>query len=178
MIESQQLGCRAGFATLNGRQDGRQVEPHGQPSDDPQFNSLLSRVRSASDVPSFLNIFRSMLDDVISGDCTGERIALLSRLQPHIEMTLQRLCAQEDSATRKESSSDFAETAMRSSLQEPFSRLTPTEWRLVELVWEGCSNKEIAARLDKSIRTVKSQLTSVYKKFAVRSRSKLIALIR
>lgn len=55
--------------------------------------------------------------------------------------------------------------------------LTGAERELVHFVRIGFSNKEIAARLDKSVRTVKTQLTSVYKKCGVRSRSRLLALM-
>lgn len=55
--------------------------------------------------------------------------------------------------------------------------LTVAERELVQFVRIGFSNKEIAARLDKSVRTVKTQLTSVYKKCGVRSRSRLLALM-
>lgn len=58
------------------------------------------------------------------------------------------------------------------------SALTRAEAELVVLLTEGLSNKEIAARLEKSVRTVKTQLTSVYKKLAVRSRSRLLAQLR
>ena len=55
--------------------------------------------------------------------------------------------------------------------------LTGAERELVHFVRIGFSNKEIAARLDKSVRTVKTQLTSVYRKCGVRSRSRLLALM-
>jgi DNA-binding CsgD family transcriptional regulator len=56
-------------------------------------------------------------------------------------------------------------------------RRTGAERELVHFVRIGFSNKEIAARLDKSVRTVKTQLTSVYKKCGVRGRSRLLALL-
>jgi hypothetical protein len=107
MVESHQLSWRAQSAA----RDGQQIELCGPPFDDPQFTLLLSRVRSAVDVHSFWSIFRSMLDEVVSSGCTGEQIALLARLHPHIEMTLQRLSTQEDRAAREYSSGDFAERA-------------------------------------------------------------------
>ena len=55
--------------------------------------------------------------------------------------------------------------------------LSLTQSELVHFVRIGFSNKEIAARLDKSVRTVKTQLTSVYRKCGVRSRSRLLALM-
>ena len=51
--------------------------------------------------------------------------------------------------------------------------LTPTELLVVELVAEGISNKEIAAKLFMSLATVKSHLTHVYAKLGMRSRAEL-----
>jgi DNA-binding CsgD family transcriptional regulator len=52
--------------------------------------------------------------------------------------------------------------------------LTPTELDVVRLVNEGLSNKDIAARLFISPRTVQSHLTHVYTKLAVSSRVQLV----
>lgn len=106
------------------------------------------------------------------GDFTRHEMALLNRLHPHIETTLGRLSAVEAITSR-----DDRLPATNASLQTSFNRLTPAERVIVALVREGCSNKEIASRLGKSVRTVKTQLTSIYKKFDVRSRSKLLARV-
>ena len=66
---------------------------------------------------------------------------------------------------------------MRDSIRSLSGELTVAERELVQFVRIGFSNKEIAARLDKSVRTVKTQLTSVYKKCGVRSRSRLLAMM-
>jgi DNA-binding CsgD family transcriptional regulator len=58
------------------------------------------------------------------------------------------------------------------------ARLTPREREVAHLTSEGLSNDEIAARLHKSSLTVKKQLRSIYQKLSVRSRSRLIALLR
>jgi predicted ATPase/DNA-binding CsgD family transcriptional regulator len=52
--------------------------------------------------------------------------------------------------------------------------LTPTELDVVRLVSEGLPNKDIAARLFVSPRTVQSHLTHVYTKLAVSSRVQLV----
>ena len=52
--------------------------------------------------------------------------------------------------------------------------LTPTERDVVRLVTEGLPNKDIAARLFVSPRTVQSHLTHVYTKLAVSSRVQLV----
>jgi len=51
--------------------------------------------------------------------------------------------------------------------------LTPTELLVVELVADGVSNKDIAAKLFMSVPTVKSHLTHVYAKLDMRNRAEL-----
>jgi DNA-binding CsgD family transcriptional regulator/tetratricopeptide (TPR) repeat protein len=53
--------------------------------------------------------------------------------------------------------------------------LTLTERQIVELVVRGRSNAEVAAELHLSVRTVESNLTRIYRKQGVRSRSELIS---
>jgi DNA-binding CsgD family transcriptional regulator len=52
--------------------------------------------------------------------------------------------------------------------------LTPTEREVVSLVTEGLPNKDIAARLFVSPRTVQSHLTHVYTKLGLTSRVQLV----
>jgi DNA-binding CsgD family transcriptional regulator len=58
------------------------------------------------------------------------------------------------------------------------SDLTETERRVAELVAAGLSNKEAAARLFVSVRAVESNLSKVYAKLGVRSRTELAARLR
>ena len=51
---------------------------------------------------------------------------------------------------------------------------TPAEWRVAQLVLEGCSYKEIARRLDRSCSTVDHQLRSMRDKLGVKSTAKLM----
>jgi DNA-binding CsgD family transcriptional regulator len=51
--------------------------------------------------------------------------------------------------------------------------LTPSERRIAELVAEGKTNKEVAAALVVTDRTVESALTQIYRKLDVRSRTEL-----
>jgi DNA-binding CsgD family transcriptional regulator len=51
--------------------------------------------------------------------------------------------------------------------------LTPTELQVAELVGEGLTNQEVAARLFVTVRTVESNLTRIYDKVGVRSRTEL-----
>lgn len=55
----------------------------------------------------------------------------------------------------------------------PVGGLTPTERRVAELVAEGRSNKEVAAALFVTVKTVEATLSRVYAKLGVRSRTAL-----
>lgn len=55
--------------------------------------------------------------------------------------------------------------------------LTETERKVAGLVAEGLTNKEIAARLFVSVRTVEANLSKVYAKLGVRSRTELVGLL-
>ncbi|MCW1883272.1 LuxR C-terminal-related transcriptional regulator [Luteolibacter flavescens] len=59
-----------------------------------------------------------------------------------------------------------------------YDALTPAERTLVELVCEGFSNKEIAGQLHKTEGTIKVQLSGVFRKFRVQSRTQLMAALR
>jgi DNA-binding CsgD family transcriptional regulator len=52
-------------------------------------------------------------------------------------------------------------------------QLTETERRVAELVVEGMSNKEVAAKLFISVRTVEANLSKIYAKLGLRSRTEL-----
>ena len=51
--------------------------------------------------------------------------------------------------------------------------LTPTEARIAALVGGGATNREVAAELFISVKTVEGALSRVYRKFGVRSRTAL-----
>lgn len=56
-----------------------------------------------------------------------------------------------------------------------WAALTPTERQVADLVAEGHSNKEVAARLFMSVPTVKTHLTHVYAKLGLTTRAQLAA---
>jgi DNA-binding NarL/FixJ family response regulator len=60
-------------------------------------------------------------------------------------------------------------------LFDPFRRLNPTEQRIAELVAKGCTNHEVASRLYFSPKTVEWNLSKIYRKLHVRSRTELAA---
>jgi len=65
------------------------------------------------------------------------------------------------------------ELARISGRQPSGQGLTPTETRIVALVAEGRTNKEVAAALYLSPKTVESNLRNVFRKLGVRSRTAL-----
>ena len=52
-------------------------------------------------------------------------------------------------------------------LQKGFVTLTPRERQIVRLAMDGLSNKEIAARLEMSPKTVESHLGEIYERFSI-----------
>lgn len=60
----------------------------------------------------------------------------------------------------------------------PLEDLTKREAQVAQAVADGCSNREIAERLNISERTVKARLTSVFQKLDVRDRVQLALLMR
>lgn len=67
--------------------------------------------------------------------------------------------------------------AARGSRTFGWDSLTPAEDRVVELVTEGLSNKQIAEKLFVSVATVKTHLQHVYQKLEVSTRAELIAAV-
>jgi DNA-binding CsgD family transcriptional regulator len=71
-----------------------------------------------------------------------------------------------------------AELARIPGRGRPAGELTETERRVAELVAEGLSNKEAAARLFVSVRAVEANLSKVYAKLGIRSRTELASRLR
>jgi DNA-binding NarL/FixJ family response regulator len=53
--------------------------------------------------------------------------------------------------------------------------LTPTEAQIARVVADGHSNKEAAAQLSVTVRTIESNLSRIYAKLGIRSRTELAA---
>jgi DNA-binding NarL/FixJ family response regulator len=147
------------------------------PVDDPQLQTLLHRLYTASDVPAFWAAVKSLLNEAMPHprSPTIRERALLRALHPHVEARARQVTARELGADTDPRRVAYRIEVSEAEVQAQLYQLTPAERDIVELLREGWSNKEIACQLEKSIRTVKTQLTSVYKKFEVRSRSKLLA---
>ena len=71
-----------------------------------------------------------------------------------------------------------AELARIGGRRPPTGDLTPTERRIAELVAEGRTDKEIAAVVFVTSKTVGTQLSRIYRKVGVRSRTELAAWLK
>jgi DNA-binding NarL/FixJ family response regulator len=58
------------------------------------------------------------------------------------------------------------------------SILTPTEQRIAELATSGMTNRDVAAALFVSLKTVEANLTQIYRKLGIRSRAQLAQKLR
>jgi DNA-binding NarL/FixJ family response regulator len=58
------------------------------------------------------------------------------------------------------------------------SILTPTEQRIAELATDGMTNRDVAAALFISLKTVEANLTQIYRKLGIRSRAQLAQKLR
>lgn len=56
--------------------------------------------------------------------------------------------------------------------------LTPSEYQVLQCIWEGSTNQMVTNKLNISINTVKTHLKNIFSKLEVRSRSEAIAVIR
>lgn len=87
----------------------------------------------------------------------------------------------------KETSPDMLAAAIRAIVDQPERNwiprievpdLTPRESQVLALLAQGCSNKEMAKRLDLSPETIKDYLNGVYRKLEVRDRLGALARAR
>ena len=58
-----------------------------------------------------------------------------------------------------------------------WSKLSPTETRVAELVLDGMRNDEIANHLQRSRKTIESQVSSIFRKLDVANRTQLARLL-
>jgi DNA-binding CsgD family transcriptional regulator len=56
--------------------------------------------------------------------------------------------------------------------------ITPREWEVIDMVCDGCSNREIEEKLFISVATVKDHLYRIYRKTGVKNRVQLANFIR
>lgn len=98
----------------------------------------------------------------------GDAIALFTRIgaKPWIDQATRTLA-------RVAGNTGGADLRERPDPAAAFAALTATEAGIATMVREGASNREIAARMFLSVKTVEAALTRVYRKLGVRSRTQL-----
>ena len=68
-------------------------------------------------------------------------------------------------------------TRRRAEHEDPTADLTPSELRVVDLIGEGLSNREIAERLSVAEKTVKNHITSLLAKMGLQRRTQVAAWV-
>jgi DNA-binding NarL/FixJ family response regulator len=61
-------------------------------------------------------------------------------------------------------------------VSDPAQVLSGQEWRIAQLVAEGLTNKQVAAEVFLSPKTIEHHLSAIYRKLGVRSRTQLAQL--
>lgn len=68
-------------------------------------------------------------------------------------------------------------TRRRKDIDDPTEDLTPSELKVVDLIGEGLSNREIAERLSIAEKTVKNHITSLLSKMGLQRRTQVAAWV-
>jgi DNA-binding CsgD family transcriptional regulator len=104
----------------------------------------------------------------------GEALSVFTRIgaKPWAEQAARTLARVDGSPS--EAAVGFRDRVdVNSAGPGPLATLSVTEARIATMVREGASNREIAARMFLSVKTVEATLTRIYRKLGVRSRTQL-----
>ena len=138
----------------------------------------------------YLNLFECCADTALRREKEAENafcaaLALLGG--DELYLPFAQCFRQTEPLLKKHASSDLYETIRRfgndfekaaSQIGSGKEKLTKREAEVVELIRQGFTNKQIAARLFISISTVKMTLSNIFDKTGVRSRSQLADVIK
>jgi DNA-binding CsgD family transcriptional regulator/tetratricopeptide (TPR) repeat protein len=104
----------------------------------------------------------------------GEALAVFTRIgaKPWAEQAARTL-ARVDGSPAEGSATYRDRVDINGSSPGALATLSVTEARIATMVREGASNREIAARMFLSVKTVEATLTRIYRKLGVRSRTQL-----
>lgn len=103
-----------------------------------------------------------------------EQLALLGLIQPWVAGLMRQRCVFEQDVKRGPEP-DWQERLESPTLQIS-TTLTARETQVAQLMLSGCSNKEIARKLDISAETVKVHRRHLYNKLGIKSQSELFLL--
>lgn len=105
-----------------------------------------------------------------------EQVALLSLVQPWVAGLMRQRMAFEREVLERTMPAPSWQGALESTAQRTESPLTARELDVSRLMLSGCSNKEIARKLDISTETVKVHRKHLYGKLGIKSQSELFML--
>jgi DNA-binding NarL/FixJ family response regulator len=63
-------------------------------------------------------------------------------------------------------------------LKSVLASLTPQQYRVAMMLYSGLQNKQIAAEMQVTEATIKAHLTSIFRKFGVKTRTQAVLLLR
>lgn len=108
--------------------------------------------------------------------CRAERrVASGSDLDPSPDLAeASAIFASLGAATWQSQAEALGQTIVGSDEREMTGLLTPAEWRVAEAIAAGMTNREAAANLYVSEKTVEFHLHNVYRKLDVHSRTQLV----
>lgn len=111
--------------------------------------------------------------------CYGERLRRAGKrraARERLRAALERFERVEALPWAERATSELRATGERVHRRDPTAaeRLTPQEFQIATLVAEGLTNREVAARLFLSPKTIEFHLTAVFRKLDVRTRGELI----
>jgi len=132
----------------------------------PRRTDLVSVAEAIEHFSHTLEVLRDGLDRLIQGGPRSQEL-LLNELE-----TLRTTC--------ETAQTDLIELMMRPSREarDLLARLTPREQEIAQLIRDGLANDQIAARLSISEPTVKTHVTRILRKFGVRQRAAIAAMLR
>jgi DNA-binding CsgD family transcriptional regulator len=152
---------------------GVSLRCHGLVHADP--DALDASVQVLAEVPATLEVARSQL-------CLGEllrRQQARSRARDHLHEALTAFERQGARPWAQRARDELRLTGARvpQSGPGPVGALTPQEVRIARLVARGATNRDVAAELFLSAKTVENHLTRIYAKLGVRSRTELASRV-
>lgn len=105
-----------------------------------------------------------------------EQIAVLELIRPWVIALMRQRMAFEAAPVEPSVETQAADGGLEAAMQRLGAALTSREVDVVRLMLAGCSNKEVARKLDISAETVKVHRRHLYAKLAIKSQSELFAL--
>lgn len=138
------------------------------------------------DVDGAVRVLEDLLASPVTAQQPLERARVLLALGDAERRRKQRSIARDHLTAARDSFRRLGAQQWLARAEESLARvagtpngldLTPTERRLAGLVAEGCTNVEAAERMYLSVKTVEANLSRIYRKLGVRSRSELVRLV-